>query len=463
MDNTGKYTEKVNEMITEAAARRGKPLCYHVETFGCQMNARDSEKLRGMLREMGYGEAPSEEEADFIIYNTCTVREHANLRIYGRLGYLRALKEKKKDMVIALCGCMIQEKGQADIIREKYPFVDLMFGTYSLKDFPELLYEVLGKRHSVTDIREKMTDLPENLPTVRKYPFKSGVNISYGCNNFCTYCIVPYVRGREISRSSEDIMREVRDLASRGVKEIMFLGQNVNSYGNDSPDEINFPELLRRAEDVEGIERIRFMTSHPKDLSDELIKVMSGSGKICRHLHLPVQSGSSRILKAMGRRYTGEGYLDLVERIRDGLGDISLTTDVIVGFPGESEDDFQDTMSLIDRVGYDSVFTFKYSKRSGTPAASYKDQIPPDVVSERFDRLLCLVRKKAREACSRFEGRTMNALVEEMNRNDGLVTGRLGCNLLVHFPGDASLIGRTVDVKLTKCEGFYYTGEMIKR
>ena len=456
------HTEIIKETVNGISLRIGRPLYYYVGTFGCQMNARDSEKIRGMLSSFGYIPCESEDEADVILYNTCTVREHANLRIYGRLGYLNSLKKQNPDMIIGLCGCMIQEKGQAEIIEKKYPFVDLMFGTYSLDGFPELFSRVLTEKKRVTDIKDKMYTLPEGLPTQRKYSFKSGINISYGCNNFCTYCIVPYVRGREISRPYEDILREASDLARDGVLEVMLLGQNVNSYGNDIENGITFPELLRRVSGIDGIERIRFMTSHPKDLTDELIDAMRDIPEVCGHIHLPVQSGSTRILKRMGRRYTREDYLLLVEKLRNKVDDISITTDIIVGFPGETEEDFNDTLTLVDEVGYDSAFTFKYSKRSGTPAASYEDQIDAAVVSERFDRLLSLVRAKAEKACARFEGRTEKVLCECENRTSGLITGRLESNLLVHFPGDPSLIGKIVPVELTECEGFYYSGKMMK-
>ena len=434
-----------------------------VGTFGCQMNARDSEKISGILRDAGFAFTDEETEADLILYNTCTVRENANRRIYGRLANLVPVKEKRPHLRIGLCGCMMQEAGEADYIRKHFPFVDLIFGTFSLHEFPQLLADSYEADEVLVDIRGEMSVLPENLPVRRKYPFKSGVNITYGCNNFCSYCIVPYVRGREISRPSEQIFAEVRALAADGVKEIMLLGQNVNSYGNTAEGEIGFAELLRRCCTVDGIERVRFMTSHPKDFTDELIGVIAGEEKICRHIHLPVQSGSSRILKAMHRRYDREEYLSLIERIRAAVPDISLTTDIIVGFPGETEEDFLETMSLIDLVSYDSVFTFQYSKRTGTPAARMDGQIPDDVMKDRFDRLLELVREKANASVARFTGQTLPVLVEEKNRTEGLMTGRLSSNLLVHFPGGEELIGQMVPVTLTECHGFYFTGETAQK
>lgn len=444
--------------VSAAASRLGRPLFACVETFGCQMNARDSEKIRGVLRSVGYRDTDDEEKADFILYNTCTVREHANQRIYGRLGVLKKRKEEKPHLKIALCGCMMQEKGEAEEVRKRFPFVDLIFGTYNLADFAGLLAETLTKGGRTTALEDHMEELPEDMPVLRKYPFKSGVNITYGCNNFCSYCIVPYVRGREISRPAEDILREVEALAKDGVKEIMLLGQNVNSYGTGSADTTAFPELLSRCAAVPGIRRVRFMTSHPKDFSDALIAVIAENETICRHIHLPVQSGSTRILTEMNRRYTREGYLDLVRRIRKAIPDISLTTDIIVGFPGETEEDFRETLSLVEEVGYDSVFTFLYSKRSGTKAAEMPDQVPEEVAKERFDRLLALVREKAEERCARFTGQIKPVLVEEVNRDEGYLTGRLSENIVVHFPGCPGEIGSIVPVRLDECRGFYYFG-----
>ncbi|MBQ6469650.1 MAG: tRNA (N6-isopentenyl adenosine(37)-C2)-methylthiotransferase MiaB [Lachnospiraceae bacterium] len=453
-------TKRASRCVSSLSGKLGRPLYACVVTFGCQMNARDSEKIRGVLDRIGYRMTEAEEDADFVLYNTCTVRENANTRVYGRLGSLLGRKKTKPHMIVALCGCMMQEKGEADYVREHYPFVDLIFGTFNLKSLTELIASALEADAPVIDIREKMEELPENMPTLRKYPFKSGVNITYGCNNFCSYCIVPYVRGREISRMPQDILEEIRALAADGVREVMLLGQNVNSYGNTLGKEVTFANLLREIVKIDGIERIRFMTSHPKDFSDELIEVIAENEKICRHIHLPAQSGSTAILKKMNRRYTRKGYLDLVARIRKAIPDISLTTDIIVGFPGETERNFSDTLRLIDEVGYDSVFTFIYSKRTGTPAAAMEDQVPEEVVKERFDRLLALVHEKASAACSRFEGQTLPVLVEEKNRSEGLLTGRLGSNLLVHFPGPPELIGQIVPVFLKECKGFYYLGEI---
>lgn len=430
-----------------------------VLNFGCQMNARDSEKLRGVLRAIGYTEE-AEDKADFVIYNTCTVRENANTRVYGRLGQLKPRKKKNPHMMIGLCGCMMQEPEVVEKLKKSYRFVDLIFGTHNIYKFAELLAVRLDADRMVIDIWKEADKIVEDLPNERKYSFKSGVNIMFGCNNFCSYCIVPYVRGRERSRNPEAILEEIKRLSADGVSEVMLLGQNVNSYGKTLKEPVTFAKLLTEIEKIDGIKRIRFMTSHPKDLSDELIEVMGKSKKICRHLHLPVQSGSTEILEKMNRRYTKEQYLALVEKIRAAVPDISLTTDIIVGFPGETEQHFQDTLDMIKRVRYDSVFTFLYSKRTGTPAAVMEEQVPENVVKDRFDRLLKEVQKVAAEVCAVHEGTCQEVLVEEICTHDRtMVTGRLGNNLLVHFPGEAVLIGRYVNVILKECRGFYYIGE----
>ena len=451
------YIEKARLYVQELSSRIGRPLTFCVTTFGCQMNARDSEKLRGILREIGYLEA-EEDQADFVIYNTCTVRENANTRVYGRLGQLKPRKKKNPHMMIGLCGCMMQEPEVIEKLKKSYPFVDIIFGTHNIFKFAELIAERFATDKPVIDIWEGTDQIVENLP--RKYAFKSGVNIMFGCNNFCSYCIVPYVRGRERSREPQAILDEIRRLAKDGVVEIMLLGQNVNSYGKTLDEPMTFAQLLTEIEKIEGIKRIRFMTSHPKDLSDELIEVMSRSSKICRHLHLPVQSGSSRVLKQMNRRYTKEQYLELVEKIRKAVPGISLTTDIIVGFPGETEEDFQETLDIVRKVRYDSAFTFIYSKRTGTPAAKMKDQVPEEMIKDRFQRLLTEVQNIAAEVCSVHEGTTQEVLVESICDHDpSMVTGRLSNNLLVHFHGDASLIGKLLPVHLTECKGFYYLGE----
>ena len=455
------FIKKAREYVKIASEEAGRPLTFCVTTFGCQMNARDSEKLVGILEEIGYVEEVDEEKADFVIYNTCTVRENANMRVYGRLGQLKASKKKNPHMMIGLCGCMMQEPHVVEKLKNSYRFVDIIFGTHNIYKFAELIATRYESQRMVIDIWKDTDKIVEDLPSERKFPFKSGVNIMFGCNNFCSYCIVPYVRGRERSRNPKDIIREIEHLVSDGVVEVMLLGQNVNSYGKNLEEPMSFAQLLQEIEKIEGLERIRFMTSHPKDLSDELIEVMKNSKKICKHLHLPVQSGSTEILKKMNRRYTKEQYLELVRKIKEAVPDISLTTDIIVGFPGETEEDFLETMDVVKQVRYDSAFTFIYSKRTGTPAAVMEDQIPEDVVKHRFDRLLKEVQDISAEVCRVHEDTVHPVLVESMNDHDEtLVTGRMSNNILVHFSGDKSLIGKIVDVHLKECKGFYYIGEM---
>lgn len=440
--------------------KTGKRKTYHIETFGCQMNSRDSEKMSGILKQIGYVETDTE-DADFVLYNTCTVRENANNRVYGRLGYVGKLKKSRPGMIIALCGCMMQEATAVEKIKKSYGFVDIIFGTHNIFKLAQLIMTRLDSERMVIDLWKDTDMIVENLPNDRKYPFKAGVNIMFGCNNFCSYCIVPYVRGRERSRNPQDIINEIKSLASDGVVEIMLLGQNVNSYGKNLEQPITFAGLLKQIEEIDGIERIRFMTSHPKDLSDELIEVMKSSKKICRHLHLPIQSGSSRLLKLMNRKYTKESYLELVDKIRGAIPDISLTTDIIVGFPGETEEDFADTLDVVKRVGFDSAFTFIYSKRTGTPAATMEDQVDEAVASERFNRLLKEIQISSAKAAGRDEHTWQKVLVEEINAQDPkLLTGRLSNNLLVHFEGDKELIGKLIDVYLEESKGFYYMGRI---
>ena len=464
------FMDIAKEYLRQLSEEKGNPLTFHVSTFGCQMNARDSEKLVGILEKIGFVEEDSE-EADFVIYNTCTVRENANNKVYGRLGYLNGFQKKNPFMMIGLCGCMMQEPTVVEKIKQSYRFVNLIFGTHNIYKFAELIVTALensfpehssGHGTSMTiDIWKDTDKIVEDLPVERKYSFKSGVNIMFGCNNFCSYCIVPYVRGRERSREPKEIIREIERLAADGVVEIMLLGQNVNSYGKNLEQPMTFAQLLQEIEKIEGLERIRFMTSHPKDLSDELIEVMRHSKKICKHLHLPVQSGSTEILKKMNRHYTKEQYLELVRKIKEAVPDISLTTDIIVGFPGETEEDFLETMDVVKKVRYDSAFTFIYSKRSGTPAAEMENQVPQDVVKDRFDRLLKVVNEISSKKTAKYEGTTQLVMAEEVNSHDPeLITGRLSNNTVVHFKGTKDLIGQELKVKLLEAKGFYYFGEI---
>ena len=455
------FMAKARDYVKRKSAELGRPMTFFTQTFGCQMNEKQSEVVAGIMDEIGFKRQETE-DADVVIYNTCTVRENANLKVYGRLGKLHSLKKSNPDMKIVLFGCMMQEKQVVDKIQKDYPFVNLVFGTHNIFKFAELFYEMENRDSQLIDIWEGTDKIVEELPTERNYSFKSGVNIMFGCNNFCSYCIVPYVRGRERSREPEAIVKEIEALVADGVTEVMLLGQNVNSYGKTLKDPVTFAQLLEKVEQIEGLKRIRFMTSHPKDLSDELIEYMSKSRKVCHHLHLPMQSGSSRILKIMNRHYDKEKYLGLVEKIRTAVPDISLTTDIIVGFPGETEEDFQETLDVVEKSDFDTAFTFIYSKRSGTPAAKMEDQVPEDVVKDRFDRLLKLVQEKGREVSSRFQGEVQEVLVETESKEKGIFTGRTQYNLLVHFPGTPDLLGKYVNVRLDTCKGFYYMGTRVE-
>ena len=452
------YIEKARQYVAQKEKEAGRKLTCCVHTFGCQMNARDSEKLLGILTDIGYVET-EDEHADFVIYNTCTVRENANNKVYGRLGYLSNFKKKNPHMMIALCGCMMQEPTVVEKIRKSYRFVDLVFGTHNIYKFAELLCNRMESDSMIIDIWKDTDKIVEDLPIRRKFSFKSGVNIMFGCNNFCSYCIVPYVRGRERSREPKDIIREIEGLVADGVCEVMLLGQNVNSYGKTLDDNVTFAELLREIAKIDGLERIRFMTPHPKDLSDELIEAIRDNSKICNHIHLPLQSGSSRLLKLMNRQYTKEHYLELVDKIRNTIPDISITTDIIVGFPGETEEDFEDTLDVVRKAKYDSAYTFIYSKRTGTPAAKMDGQVSEDIVKDRFNRLLATVSEVSHEHIKRYEGMDMDVLVEDIDDHDNtFVTGRMTNNILVHFKGDKELIGSIVNVHLDECKGFYYMG-----
>ncbi len=447
----------INDKYTAETGRRKK---YFILTMGCQMNAHDSEKLSFMLSDMGYERTETESEADFILYNTCCVRENAEEKVYGRLGYLKHYKEKNRDIKIAMCGCMMQQETVLNKIKKSYRNVDIVFGTFNIYKLPTLMLTNMESGDTIFDIWQEHGEIMEDFRSIRKIPFKASVNIMYGCNNFCSYCIVPYVRGRERSRRPEDIVNEVKGLAAEGVKEIMLLGQNVNSYGKTLEEPVSFASLLRMINEIDGIERIRFMTSHPKDLSDELIEAMRDCGKVCNYLHLPVQSGSDAVLSKMNRRYTKEKYLGLVEKIKREIPDILISTDIIVGFPGESEEDFLETLDVVDKVGYSTAFTFLYSKRTGTPAAVMENQVDEETAKERFNRLLEHVNAGVKRISESLVGTVENVLVEEINRQDeNMLTGRTERNSLVHFEGGKELIGQVVPVKITQNKIFYLIGE----
>lgn len=437
-------------------------LKYFIETWGCQMNEEDSEKLSGMLKSQGYVRTDIKEEASVIIFNTCCVRENAELKVYGNLGALKNLKKKKPGLIIAVCGCMMQQEGIADNVIKKYPFVDIIFGTHNAYKFPEYLNRVKQEGKSIIEIVNKEEKIVEGIPVDRESNIKGFVTIMYGCNNFCTYCIVPYVRGRERSREVADIENEIKDMVSKGYKEITLLGQNVNSYGMGQGEDTSFAKLLERLDKIEGLERIRFMTSHPKDLSDEVINTIANSKKICEHIHLPVQSGSSNILKKMNRRYDKTQYLNLVKKIKEAIPNVALSTDIIIGFPGETEEDFQETLDLVKKVEYDSAFTFIYSKRKGTPADEMEEQIPDDIKHDRFNRLVSVVNEISAKKNKEYLGKVVEVLVEGTSKNDSTkLMGRTRTSKLVNFTGDFNCIGKLVNVEITEALSFSLNGKQI--
>ena len=452
------FEAKIKEMFT---SREAHPVAC-VDTFGCQQNVADGQKLMGMLADSGFTFTEDPKEADLVILNTCAVREHAEQRVFGNLGILTHTKKENPEQVICLCGCMAQEERVSKRVKESYRHVDLVFGPQALWKFPELLWQVYETRKRVFAVDNEDGTIAEGIPVVREKGVKAWVSIMYGCNNFCSYCIVPYVRGRERSRTPEAVIAEVKELVARGCSEIALLGQNVNSYGKNLDTPVTFAELLREVNKIEGLKRIRFMTSHPKDLSDDLILAMKECDKVCKHMHLPLQSGSSRILKIMNRHYDKEQYLEIVRKLREAIPDIALTTDIIVGFPGETEEDFMETLDVVKQVEYDSAFTFIYSKRTGTPAAAMENQVDPAEVKAHFDMLLKEVQAISTRKAMELEGKTVEVLAEEQNEQDAsLITGRLSNNAVVHFPGDTSMIGNLYMVKLVECKGFYYIGEVV--
>jgi len=440
---------------------RDRPRTYSIVTYGCQMNAHDSEKLAGILTEMGLTEAPRD-EADFVLHNTCCIRDNAERKAMGNVIWLKELKKDRPDMLIGVCGCMVQEAGVADNIVKQYPFVDIAFGTGSLHRLPELLFYAVSDRSRMIRVDAEMDTVAEGLPVRRANPWQAYVTVMYGCNNFCTYCIVPYVRGRERSRLADDIVREVEGLVRSGVREIMLLGQNVNSYGLDLTDGLSFAQLLKRVSQT-GIERIRFMTSHPKDLTDELIDEIAGNRRVMRHFHLPAQSGNNEILKRMNRRYTVEQYLEKAGKLRAACPDIGLTTDLIVGFPGETEAQFQDTLALVNETHFDSAFTFIYSPRTGTRAAAFDGQVPPDVATDRITRLIAAQDRETEKALEAMTGRTVNVLATDVSRRDEtMITGKCERNISVNFEGAKDDIGRILPVLITGAKRTTLKGEIVR-
>lgn len=456
------YTDETNytDLVKEIFAKRPSPPLCCVHSYGCQQNVNDGERITGQLCEMGCAVTNDTENADIIILNTCAVRENAELKVYGNIGELKRLKEKNPDLIIGLCGCMAQEKETAERIKKSYRHVDLVFGTFLLGDLPRLIYTVLTERKFTVDISESSNPCLEDIPIKRTCQYKAGVSIMYGCNNFCSYCIVPYVRGRERSRKPEKIIEEIKQLAETGCHEIMLLGQNVNSYGMGLDEKINFPELLRRIDEVSGDFRVRFMSPHPKDATNELFDVIAESKKICRSIHLPLQSGSDRILALMNRRYTAEQYMDIVDYARKKMPDLSITTDIIAGFPGETEADFNETLDIMKRVKYDNIYSFIYSKRRGTKAAEMSDPTPEKEKSERLRKLLALQREISEEHYKRFQGSIFDVLFDGVYKN-GMISGKSGEFIITLVNGDTSLVGTVRKVKVTKTHNWAVEGEII--
>ena len=465
IEEQNRFIEAISEKNSRYFAINKRKPKYMIQTFGCQMNEHDSENLAGMLDAMGYEATLMTNDCDLIIYNTCAVRENAELKVYGNLGHLKLAKRKNPDLKIAVCGCMMQQPHVVKEIKSRYKHVDLVFGTHNLYKFPELLTNTMDSDKLLVDVWDVDGEVVEGLRSSRKFELKAFVNIMYGCNNFCTYCIVPYTRGRERSRTPEDIINEIKDLAAKGTKEITLLGQNVDSYGKTLEEDITFAELLRMVNEIEGIERIRFMTSHPKDISDEVIYAMRDCDKVCEFLHLPVQCGSSRLLKKMNRHYTKEDYLRIIEKAKAEIPDIAFSTDLMIGFPGETEEDLLDTIDVVEKVKYDNAFTFIYSKREGTPAAKMEDQIPEDVKHERFNRVLSKVNEILVDLNASYVGKTVEVLIEGKSKTDeSKFTGRTRQNKLVNFTvknPEANLLGTLMNVKITESNTFSLVGEEV--
>lgn len=435
---------------------------FFIETYGCQMNEEDSEKLSGMLKGIGYSSTSIKEEAGIIIYNTCCVRENAETKVFGNLGHLKALKRKNPDLIIAICGCMMQQEGMADKILKTFPYVNIIFGTHNSFKFPEYLNKAKTEHVQVKEIFNKETEIIEGIPIDRKSDVKAFVTIMYGCNNFCTYCVVPYVRGRERSRKPEHILEEIETLVAKGYKEITLLGQNVNSYGKGLDDEISFGALLRKINEVSGLERIRFMTSHPKDLTKEVIFAIRDCEKVCEQIHLPVQSGSNRLLKKMNRHYTREEYIALVNKIKKEIPNVTITTDLIIGFPGETDEDFEETLSLAREIEYSLAFTYLYSRRNNTPADIMLNQVPDNIKHERFNKLIDVINKCVIMQNKSYEGQTLEVFVEGNSKNDETtLTGRTRNGKLVNFKGINVKPGDLVDVKIVRAQPFSLIGQVV--
>lgn len=433
------------------------------ETYGCQQNENDTERIRGILEAAGYALTDDIDRADLVVYNTCAVRENAEQKVFGRLGILKHIKERRSNLTIALCGCMVQQEHITERIRKVHPQVDLIFGTHALYRLPELLYRTLMEKGAVVDIENSDGKIAEDIPIKRASDSKAWVSVMYGCNNFCTYCIVPYVRGRERSRTPERILEEIRALVADGCTEICLLGQNVNSYGKDLDTDVDFADLIRMVNDIDGVERIRFMTSHPKDLSDKLIDAMADCDKVCRQLHLPFQAGSDKVLADMNRRYTKAQYLDKIKKVKEKIPDISLSTDVIVGFPSETNEDFEHTLDVLRTVRFDNIFSFIYSRREGTPAARMDFVLTEEEIHHNFDRLLEVQNEISKQKNEAYVGRTERVLVDGVSKtNKEMLSGRTDTSKIVNFKGDETLIGTYADVKIIEAHTWSLNGELVR-
>lgn len=456
-----RFLTKLKEINIRFAQERGRARLAHTETYGCQQNVNDTERIRGMLKRAGFEFTDDAKEADLVIYNTCAVRENAEQRVFGRLGILKHIKETRPEMLVAVCGCMVQQEHITEKIKKVHNHVDLIFGTHALYRMPELLYRTITEKKTVVDITDSDGAICEDVPILRDKEEKAWVSVMYGCNNFCTYCIVPYVRGRERSRKPEDIINEIKGLVANGTSEISLLGQNVNSYGKDLETDIDFSDLLRMVNDIPGVERIRFMTSHPKDISDKLIYTIRDCDKICKQLHLPLQSGSDKILKDMNRHYTKEQYLNIVDKLKKEIPDITLTTDIIVGFPTETTPDFKETLDVLKRVRYDNIFSFIYSRREGTPAAKLDFVLSDEEIHKNFEEMLEIQNQICLEKNIEYKDKIQTVLVEDVSDTEPtILTGRNDGGKLVTFAGDASLKGKYVKVKITKPKQWSLEGEL---
>lgn len=456
IENQKQFIEKVKNI------NAGKNLKYTIFTMGCQLNENDSEKLCGMLEEMNYTKTDDISESDFIIFNTCCVRENAEDKLFGKLGEVKKIKEQK-GTIIAICGCMMQEKHIVEKIKKSYPFVDILFGTHTMHKLPEDLYTVICNKNKIQDILDIDGEIIEGIPIKRNDNIKASVTIMNGCNNFCSYCIVPYVRGRERSRNPEDIINEIENLAKEGYKEITLLGQNVNSYkGNGNLGITKFSELLKAVNKIEGIERIRFISPHPKDFSDDVIEAIRDCEKVCKIIHLPLQSGNTEILKKMNRKYTKEQYLELVEKMKTKIPGLALSTDIIVGFPGETDENFEDTLDVVSKVHYEQVYMFIYSRRVGTPGDKMENQVPEPEKHTRFDKLKALVESQIDENNKKYVGTVQKVLVEGKSKtNENMLTGRTDTNKVVNFEGNENLIGNIINLKIISEHMWYLKGEIL--